>query len=154
MFGVSDDLVFDAAAIEEEQRRCTVDTVRIRRVLFWGCIVFAPAPYWFLVAAAFAPVSYFAALGLVHPESIPLTAIPVLICSLVLYALARATAAALISCLDSSAARYVACAVLLALLVLYAAFPGYAPLHGYDAIRINFADLIHHAFGPLPAGVC
>jgi hypothetical protein len=154
MFGVADDVAFDAAAFDEEERRRTSDTARIARIVFWAAMMFAPAPYWLMVSVAFAPVSYFAALGLAHLDVVPFLVIPVLFCAFVWFWLARGIAAA-IGLLDRPAARYVACAAVVAPLLAYAAtIPGYVPLVGSETVWLTFVQLLVDAFGPIRPGVC
>ena len=158
MFGV-EDVPFDMEAFLRAEDRLEShrksDERVIGHVFLAAFLLFAPGFYWLMVVAAWAPVSYFVALAIAHPDPLTLfaIAIPVAFYAMFYFLSARA-GAFLIATLDQRWLRIAVASAVVAGLLVYATADAYLPLHGYEAPWLNIIGLIKHAFGPQLSGVC
>ncbi|HEY0157314.1 MAG TPA: hypothetical protein VGF28_08525 [Thermoanaerobaculia bacterium] len=154
MFGVAEDAVFDLEAIDREERQDQTDSRWIANALFIAFLLFVPGLYWWGVASAWAPVSYFVALSVAHPSGIWLTFYPVLCYAALDWLMARGVTLIITTVLERRFLRVAVAALLIAFSTYYALVAGYKPMHGGSTPDLNLILLLQHAFGPRLPGSC
>lgn len=154
MFGVPENAVFDPEALARAERQEQADARRIAKALFIVFLLFAPGFYWWVVASAWAPVSYFVALAIARPAEIGMIAIPVALYVAVYWATAKGLTTIIMTLTEHRLLRLAAVTLLIALATCYALFPRFTPVHGDYAPELNVIQLLLHAFGPQLPGTC
>ena len=121
-------------------------------VLFAAFVLLAPCPFTILVASGWAPIIYYAALGLAHPSLLGFLIPAVALYLFVQWKVARGFAGFVAE--GERSLRTIAMTIILSVLTIYALFPAYWPVHGDRMPGMNIFEVIGSAFGGAPKGIC